>query len=209
MAARQAKDSLLDLQREYVALLQAQSVTLALVGPSEYVDEFASLAKAEGVVLVASVQAFYDRLATRVELGIGPNRLWNVNEYALTIQLALNEAVDLGIVDAVHDTRKPFSNTVVNDHTAVVDAVRETIRERLGDEIPCTALRAQLRERALAEKVIPEKAVPVLLLGARDAAEATAMLAGWPSPSGMVIELTSPPTADVVVKAFRKAKKKP
>lgn len=208
MAARQAKDSLVELQREYVEMLQAQSVTLALAGPQDHVAEFVRLARTEGVVLIASVNDFYEKLANRIELGIAASRLWNVNEYALTIQLALNEAVDLGIVDATHDTRKPFSNRVVPDHTAVVDAVRETVRERLGDEIPCTTLRTILRQTALREKVVPEKAIPVLLVGARDTAEATAMLAGWPSPSGVVVEVMTPPTVEAVVRCFRKAKKK-
>lgn len=204
---RQAQDSLLQLEADYVAALQDDSVVVALVGEGKDAWEFARIAKEEGVPLVVDIGDFYWAIAQRVEQTLSKDRTWGVSQHALTIELALNNAVDLGMKNTVHDTMQSFSSSCVPAQVDTMNMVRSTIRSRLGDDIQAMYVRKVFRESALNQQLVTEKLIGVLIVGSRDAAEATELKKAWPTALSSVVPTPSNPTTEQVVKVFQKAKK--
>lgn len=205
IAARQARDALPDLERQYVLALQARSVTVAVVGDTEATQAFRVLAEAESVELVVDVGDLYRELSERVIKSMGHHREWTPSQHSLTIQLALSKAVDLGFKEAIYQSNLPFTSRVVPTDEDAAAAVRDTIQERLGADLPRVFMRAALTQQAIAQRLLPEQPVGVLVLGARSEAEAYELLKAWPSASSVCV-LTGTLTADDVVDQFRRTK---
>lgn len=207
VARRQAGDRLSDLERNYVRQLQAQSVVIAPFGPGDKATEFGDIASSEEG-LVASAVDLYEGIAQDVEKTVGFSRTWGVSQYSETVQRALEAARTAGVQELQHDTSAPFTPRAVPDHDAVVEAVRDTVRKALGDDVARAYLFKRLKEVAMSANLPENAPVAVAILGARDAQEAQALLGGWPAPASAILDLDENDLSrEAIVAAFQKTKK--
>jgi hypothetical protein len=209
ISVRQAKDSLADLRKEYVNRLQNQSITVILTGPPEAQRAFSMLAGEKGVKLRADVESLYEKLAQRVLPSLGAHREWGTTQHGLTIQYALNEAVDLGFQEMQHNTGLPFTAEVLGSARDAYEIVQETITGRLGYDLPRAYARKQLIDIAEREGLAPggDRPFGVVITGAQTAEEAAALLQAWPTAASEVVTLEDVPTKDFVVQTFRRLQK--
>lgn len=207
MAKRQAADELLRLERTYVTALQDQSVVVALYGPAVDQDAFATLARPEGALTV-DVRDLYRDLADKVQRSVSPtSKSWGVDQHVQTLERTLAIAYDLGITSVINNAGAPFRARDASTYEAIFEACRDTVRERFGDEVPAAWVRTRVREAAQAAGLAPDGTVPVLLVGARDQQEASALLAGWPALAASAVLAKPGLTADAVVKVFQRTRK--
>lgn len=204
MAANQARAELVGLERAYLTELQRRSVTVFVLGAPADVKAFVGLAGRAGVAVCCDASDTYRRIAQKVDRSIGPDRNWTAHQHALAVENALSEAVDLGFQDANIDNRRSFQPRSVQTLEAVVEAVRETIVDRLGHDIARCALRKAIAQQAV-EKGLADGPVGVLLHGARTEDEARELLGAWTSASS-VVTLEDRPTAKLVKECFVKTK---
>lgn len=203
IAARQAKDSLPLIEREYVQAIQARSVTVVLVGIEEDAARFTALAAEEGIELTSNVNDLYGEIADRIIPSMGQHREWTPHQHSLAIQYSLSKAVDLGFREQTYDSNLPFNSMVCPTRADVVNCVRNTVRARLGDDLGRVYLRECLTARAVDLALLPTQPIGVLIRGAATVDEAHELLKAWPSISSVEVLARAPATADEVVGVFR------
>lgn len=202
IAAREARDRIAKLLEEYTMAVQRNSITVAVVGSTEYTAKFEELARNVGVSLVADVSAFYKKIAEKIEPSIGQGREWTPNQHSLAIQYALHEGIDLGMKEAEYDGTVAFRNSIVRNFADTVEATRDTVRSGLKDVLVNLFVRKMLRDQAVDNNLAPESEIGVLLTGLRTQDEAQALLQSWPSRASSVVALTDVPTENQVKDAF-------
>lgn len=160
-----AKEELTVLKAEYRNKLLAQSLAIFVVGGTdEQKAAFASIAKKEADVLVLNADDLYKRLAQPIDAALGTQRTFT----ATYVPMLLRGMKEVGDELAIREIAAPkFSSEtpILEDSGAVVELVREVVRDSSGDDLNRLYLADKLTDQALAVRY-KGSVVPVIVLGA-------------------------------------------
>jgi hypothetical protein len=202
---RQAKDELVGLEPQYIAALQANSITIVPHGDADAVGAFAASARAEEVDLIADAGEFVNSIAAGVEKMIGKSRMWTVTCMEYTLRQVQNACSELGITRVSWDIG--FKEQALNTPEAVHKMVSSVVDASAGPVARRGFVARELYNQAV-KKGTKGRTISVLILGATSEAEASALQVAWPSTSrALRLDGTTGTTREDVLKTYERLRK--
>ena len=201
-AARQAKDRIAELTKEYGELVKEGAVAIFLL--TDDPREFASIAKEDFGTINLDSQELYRRIAAYIVPGLGPHHEFGAHQAGQMVAALRELGEELGM-NSMPAPKHTILPVVVKDEKEVTDYIRSVIRASMGDELNLNFLERKLVAQTL-EAGFTNPAVPVLIIGAEEGEiEALSKLFKVPSST---VKVTGPVNKDVVTKKFTEIKNK-
>lgn len=202
VAARQAKDRIAELTKEYGELVKEGAVAIFLL--TEDPTEFAAIAQDDFGTVNLDSQELYRRIAAYIAPGIGPHHEFGAHQAGQMVAALRELGEELGM-NSMPAPKHKILPVVVNNEKEVTEYIRGVIRESMGDELNLSFLERKLVAQAL-DAGFSNPAVPVLVIGAEEGeVEALSKLFKVPTST---IKVTGPVNKDVVTKHFTAVKNK-
>lgn len=164
-----AKARLEVLKVEYYELVSKATIGIFVFGSDGSDEVFATIAAAEGGTMTIHADALYQRMADLITPVIPDSKEFNINAFSKLAQGLAEVGRDLEL--KAMDMPK-FVPLKVTNRAALVEHVRNTVRDALGDDLNRLYVSKEIQRKAF-EMKFKGSALPVVIIGLGSADEAT------------------------------------
>jgi len=142
-----ARERVEALKKKYCGIVAESTVGIFVLGSKS--QEFAKVAEVDGAVTTISAASLYAKLADLIEPVIGDSREFGIIAMGKLVQGLTDVGHEVGIKSM--DLPK-FNPIKVKDRAALIDHIRFTVRETLGDDLNRLYLTNAIQEKAYKNK---------------------------------------------------------
>ena len=200
---RDAQERLADLKKTYFA--RVSEMTLGVFVFGSHAAEWAAISEAENGGIVIHADAIYNRIADMVEPVVVDSKEFSTTAMTKLIEGMANTGREFGV--SAFNMPK-FRGGPIANRAALVDHIRNIIRDTLGDDLTRMSVTREL-QRKIYEKKFDGNAValPIVVIGLSDAEEAESLESAF-NKFGAKVNADEVPTVESVLEVFASIKKR-